>query len=192
MLPISEAIQSRRTIFHFKPKQVARDVLEEVLAAGIWAPNHRLTEPWRFTVIGEQTKLKLAELYRQIQIEKVADSVDVDAAALTNVGEKGFDKFMSKPTVVAVSCLQEGDEQQRREDYAATCCSMYCIQLAGWERGIGMQWSTGAVTQERNTYNILGIDADREYIVGFCYIGYPAEVPTPKRKPLDEVLNWTV
>ena len=192
MLPVSEAIQSRRTIFHFKPEQVARDVLEEVLAAGIWAPNHRLTEPWRFTVIGEQTKLKLAELYRQIQIEKVADSVDVDAAALTNVGEKGFDKFMSKPTVVAVSCLQEGDEQQRREDYAATCCSMYCIQLAGWERGIGMQWSTGAVTQERNTYNILGIDADREYIVGFCYIGYPAEVPTPKRKPLDEVLNWTV
>ena len=182
MLPVSEAIQSRRT----------RNVLEEVLAAGIWAPNHRLTEPWRFTVIGEQTKLKLAELYRQIQIKKVADSVDVDEAALTNVGEKGFDKFMSKPTVVAVSCLQEGDEQQRREDYAATCCSMYCIQLAGWERGIGMQWSTGAVTQERNTYNILGIDADREYIVGFCYIGYPAEVPTPKRKPLDEVLNWTV
>lgn len=192
MFPVSEAIQSRRTIFHFKPEQVARDVLEEVLAAGIWAPNHRLTEPWRFTVIGEQTKLKLAERYRQIQIEKVANSTDVDESALSKVGEKGFEKFMSKPTVVVVSCLQEGGDQQQREDYAATCCALYCIQLAGWERGIGMQWSTGPITLERQTYELLGIDADREYIVGFCYVGYPADVPTPKRKPLHDVLHWTV
>jgi nitroreductase len=191
MLPITEAIRSRRTIFHFKPGPVPRDVLEEVLAAGIWAPNHHLTEPWRFTAIGEETKLTLAERYREIQIEKVSGSVDVDEKALARVGEKGFEKFMSKPTVVAVSCIQEGDEQRQREDYAATCCAMYCIQLAAWEKGIGMQWSTGAITQEQGTYDLLGVDSDREYIIGFCYIGYPAQVPTPKRKPLSEVLRWT-
>ena len=92
---------------------------------------------------------------------------------------------------MAVSCLQEGDEQRRREDYASACCAIYCIQLAGWEQGIGMQWSTGAITMEKGTYDLLGIDPDREYIIGFGYIGYPAEVPTPKRKPLNEVLRQT-
>ena len=168
------------------------DELDTILKTGMRVPDHGKLGPWRFTVIGEQTKLKLAERYRQIQIDKVANNVNVDESALARVGEKGFDKFMSKPTVVAVSCLQEGGDQQQREDYAATCCALYCIQLAGWERGIGMQWSTGPITLERQTYELLGIDADREYIVGFCYVGYPADVPTPKRKPLHDVLHWTV
>ena len=165
------------------------EVLEELLGAGIWAPNHHLTEPWRFTVIGEDTKLKLAERYREIQIEKVADHADEEA--LARVGERGFEKFMSKPTIMAVSCIQEGDEQRRREDYAATCCAMQNIQLAAWEQGVGMQWSTGPITLEQSTYELLGIDPDKEYIIGFWYMGYPAEAPKPKRKPLSEVLRWT-
>jgi nitroreductase len=174
---------------------VPQDILEEILEAGIWGPNHHLTEPWRFTVIGEETKLILAERYREIQIEKITSNPKAAAAAdeetLAKVGEQGFKKFTSKPTIVAVSCLQEGDDQRKREDYAATCCAMLNIQLAGWERGIGMQWSTGAITMEQNTYDLLGIDSEEEYIIGFYYIGYPAEVPAPERKPLNEQIRWT-
>ena len=193
--PITEAIRSRRTIFQFTPDPVPRDVLEEILEAGIWSPNHHLTEPWRFTVIGEKTKLILAERYSEIQIEKITSNPKAAAAAdeatLAKAGEAGFKKFTSKPTIVAVSCIQDGDEQRKREDYAAACCAMLNIQLAGWERGVGMQWSTGAITLEQNTYDLLSIDSDQEYIIGFYYMGYPAEVPTPERKPLSEQVRWT-
>ena len=193
--PITEAIRSRRTIFQFTPDPVPRDVLEEILEAGIWSPNHHLTEPWRFTVIGEKTKLILAERYSEIQIEKITSNPKAAAAAdeetLAKAGEAGFKKFTSKPTIVAVSCIQDGDEQRKREDYAAACCAMLNIQLAGWERGVGMQWSTGAITLEQNTYDLLGIDSDQEYIIGFYYMGYPAEVPTHERKPLSEQVRWT-
>ena len=184
-----EVIRSRRTIFQFKSDPVPRAVIEEILGFGIWGPNHLITEPWRFTVMGEQTKLKLAGRYREIQMEKAAAHVDAENRA--KIGEAGFKKFMSKPTILAVSCIQEGDEQRRREDYAATCCAMQNIQLAAWELGVGMQWSTGPITMERGTYDLLGIDPEREYIIGFLYVGYPAEVPSPKRKPLSEVLRWT-
>ena len=193
-LSVMEVIQSRRTIFKFKPDPIPKDVLEDLLFAGIWAPNHHLTEPWRFTVIGEGAKLKLAERYREIQIEKVVSKFDKKTKLtefnLAEIGERGYQKFMSKPTIVAVSCIQDGSEQRQREDYASACCAMLNIQLAGWEQGIGMQWSTGAITMEKPTYDLLDIDSENEYIIGFYYMGYPKEIPTPKRKPLNQVLRW--
>ena len=186
---VDEIIQSRRTIFKFKPGPIGRETLQEILKAGTWAPNHHLTEPWRFTVIGEATKLILAGRYREIQKEKAAQGTSEEHLHI--IGQKGHDKFMGKPTIVAVSCVQEGDEQAQREDYAAACSAMTLIQLAGWERGVGMQWSTGPITREQATYDLLGIDSSKEYILGFYYMGYPAEVPPAKRKPLHDVLRWT-
>ena len=43
---------------------------------------------------------------------------------------------------------------------------------------------------ENGTYNLLGINAENEYIIGFYYIGYPEDIPAPKRKPLPDVLRW--
>jgi nitroreductase len=193
-LSVMEAIQSRRTIFKFKPDPVPKNILEDILYAGIWAPNHHLTEPWRFTVIGEEAKLKLADRYSEIQIEKVTSNPEAAKAiteeTLAEIGERGFQKFMSKPTIVAVSCIQEGNTQRQLEDYASACCAMLNIQLAGWEQGVGMQWSTGAITMEKETYDLLGINPENENVIGFYYMGYPEEIPTPKRKHLHQVLRW--
>jgi len=65
------------------------------------------------------------------------------------------------------------------------------VQLAAWDIGVGMQWSTGPITMERATYDLLGIDPEKEYIIGFYYVGYPDEVPKPRRKPIHEVIRWT-
>jgi len=193
-LSVMEAIQSRRTIFKFKPDPIPKSILEDLLYAGIWAPNHHLTEPWRFVVIGEAAKLTLSERYGEIQVEKVTSKPEAAKATteetLAEIRERGIQKFMSKPTIVAVSCIKEGSTQRQLEDYASVCCSMLNIQLAGWEQGIGMQWSTGAITTEKATYELLGIDSENEYIIGFYYMGYPEEIPTPKRKPLHDVLRW--
>ena len=118
-LSVADVIQSRRTIFNFKLEKPEREEIEEVLAFGIWAPNHRLTEPWRFTIIGEGKKRVLAERYREIQVEKVVEYADEQQQI--NVGQKGYDKFMSKPVIVAVSYVKSGNDFEQREDYAATC-----------------------------------------------------------------------
>lgn len=140
-------------------------------------------------MIGEQTKRKLAERYKQIQMDRAPAHVDAENRA--KIGEAGFQKFMTKPSVIAVACLQEGDEQRRREDYAAACCAVQNVQLAAWDVGVGMQWSTHPVTLEKATHELLGLDPARESIIGFYYIGYPDEVPKPKRKPFSEVIHWT-
>ena len=186
---IRDAIRSRRTVFQFKPGPVPRDVLTEILEAGTWSPNHHLTEPWRFTVVGPEMKATLADRYSAIQQAKCAPGTAPEHIAAA--GEKGKAKWNSKPTVVFVSVVLAGDEQRQREDTASVSCAMLNMQLAGWELGVGMQWSTGPITIERNTYDLLGVDPDSEYIVGLCYMGYPAEVGTSTRRPVADVTRWT-
>jgi len=188
-MDVMEAIRSRRSIFKFKPEPVPKDVLERIYEAGIWAPNHRLTEPWRFVVLGETTKEVLAQRYSEIQEAKAAAGASAEAREALK--KAGYAKFMSKPTIVAVVCLQDGDDIKKREDYAAVCCAMQNVALAGWAEGVGMQWSTGPITLEENTFKLLGVDYEKEYIIGFFYTGYPDEVLVPRRKPLSEVLSWT-
>ncbi len=188
-MDVSEAIKTRRTVFRFKPDPVPKEALEKIFEYGIWAPNHHQTEPWRFVVLGKETKEKLAHRYSEIQMAKAPGRLDDEGR--TKLREAGYRKFMSKPTIVAVSCLQEGDEQQKREDYAAACCAIQSVQLAAWNEGVGMQWSTGPIAMERETYELLGIDSAGEYIIGFFYTLYPEEVLSKERKPLKEVLRWT-
>ena len=189
LMDVLEAIASRRSVFKFKPEPVPNDVIERVFSYGCWAQNHHLTEPWRFVVVGEETKEILAKRYAEIQKSKAAEGADDDA--VQKLADAGYQKFHSKPTIVAVSCVQGADEVRNKEDYAAVCCAMQNIALAAWAEGIGMQWTTGPVTLEASTYALLGMDQDREYIVGFMYTGYPEEVPVGRRKALGEDLRYT-
>lgn len=188
-MDVMEAIRTRRSIFKFKPEPLSQDVITRIFEAGIWAPNHHMTEPWRFVVLGDETKEILAQRYSEIQAAKAAVGATDDARKALK--DAGYAKFMSKPTIIAIVCLQDGDDVKKREDYAAACCAAQNIQLAAWAEGVGMQWSTGPITLEENTYKLLGVDGEKEYVIGFFYSGYPEEVPEPRRKPLSDVLAWT-
>ncbi len=187
-MELFDAILTRRTIKDFTPDPVPDAVLDRALSAGIWAQNHRMTQPWRFVVLGPATHRALAEAGADVQLQSLRS--DTDAATRDKVRAGAVQKLLSKPRLVAVTTLLSNDVLQRREDYAATCCAIQNIQLAAWAEGLGMQWSTNKQTQQPQTYNLLAIDPTAEEIVGFLYFGYPALVPTPApRKPLAEVMR---
>lgn len=183
---VRAAIRERRSIFSFEPEPVARELLMSLLDAGIWAPNHKLTEPWRFIIVGPQTQRALAERYGELQAEKRGDRATADDAR-----QAGIEKLMSKPTIVAVAHIKDGDAMRQQEDYAATCCAIQNIQLAAWEAGIGVQWSTGAVTRDAEAARLLGLDPVAEACDGFLYMGRPAAVPRSRRKHVEDVTRVT-
>lgn len=185
---VRATIRERRSIFTFDGRVVPRNVLTSLLDAGIWAPNHKLTEPWRFTVVGPQTHHALALLNGEIKADKLGNCT---AEHRTQAQRAGLEKLESKPTIVAVSYVKEGDAARQREDYAATCCAIQNIQLAAWEAGVGVQWSTGALTRDARSYDVLGIDSVAEEIVGFLYMGYASVVPRGRRTHVDEVTRST-
>ena len=183
-MDLLEAIYQRRTIKGFQPRPVPAEILERALTAGLWAQNHKLTEPWRFTLLGPETHRRLAESFAQAQAERAG--ADGDDAA--KVAAEAREKILSKPCVVAVSQRLNGPPAQRREDYGAIACAIQNIQLAAWAEGVGMQWSSGKIIGMPPTYGTLGIDPAQEEIVGLLFFGYPANVPAAQaRQPLAAV-----
>ncbi|HXF61475.1 MAG TPA: nitroreductase, partial [Caldilineaceae bacterium] len=186
-LDLLDAIYNRRTIKDFRPDRVPDEVLERVLNAGPWAQNHHLTQPWRFILLGPQTHRAWAKTSAELQLQSLRTE---DAAAREKARAGAEQKILAKPRLVAVTYRLCEDAQQRREDFAATCCAIQLIQLAAWAEGLGMQWSTNFMTRHPQGYALLGIDPAEEEMVGLLYFGYPAEVPAPRaRKPLAEVLR---
>jgi nitroreductase len=185
-MTIDEAILTRRTILKFLPELVGAPQLDDILSAGLWAQNHRLTQPWRFIVAGPLTHQKLCHLYAQLKIGSLPPSTS--ESARKEAFEVALQKLSAKPTIVVVLSLLQGDSQQRKEDFAATACAIQNIQLSAWARGIGMQWSTSEFTRNPLTYEILGCDPQKAEILGFLFFGYPAEIPPARdRKPISEV-----
>jgi nitroreductase len=185
-MDVIEAILTRRTIARFQPIPIPPEALERILSLGVYAPNHHLTEPWRFVIMGPETQARLAERFGELKAAKAAGSPDRQA----RLRDEETRKFVAIPTVVAVAALQEGDEQRRREDYAAVCCAIQNVQLAAWAEGVGVKWSTAAVTRDALAYELLGIDPSRFDIIAFLYVGHPADVPTRERKtPLHEIIR---
>ncbi len=180
-MELSEVIYGRRTIKDFKLDPVPGEVLDRALTAGLWAQNHRLTEPWRFTILGPETHRKLAEEFAgaQAALAGVANRDKVRADAMG--------KILAKPCVVIVS-QKLGAPAQRQEDYGAISCAIQNIQLAAWAEGLGMQWSSGKIIELPQTYEVAGIVPAQEEIVGVLFFGYPASVPPAQpRQPLAEV-----
>ncbi len=185
-MELFEAINGRRTIKDFRPDAVPADLLDRALTAGLWAQNHRLTQPWRWTFLGPDTHRRLAETFAQSQ----AALLDTEATAADHERIRAMtaDKILGKPSVVAVSQHLDGSPVHQREDYGAIACAIQNVQLAAWSEGVGMQWSSGKIIQLPETYELLAIDPAREEIVGLLFFGYPAHVPPAQpRKPLAEV-----
>ncbi|MBX3051533.1 MAG: nitroreductase [Caldilineaceae bacterium] len=179
-----DAIHSRRTIKQFTDQPVSDDLLHQALDAGRWAQNHRMTEPWRFLILGPQTHRAIAVINGDALLEKTR----ADAEVLAKMRTDAEAKILSKPRVVAVTCCLCGNKAVEQEDYAAVSCAVQNIQLAAWGLGLGMQWTTSGFTTRPDTYALLGVDPAQEMITGLLYFGFPANVPAPKlRKPLAEV-----
>ncbi|MHC5063224.1 MAG: nitroreductase family protein [Planctomycetota bacterium] len=182
-MDVQSALHGRRTVHLYKQEPVAEETIMRALAAAAMAPNHKLTWPWRFTRVGQETRARLAEV-----------AVRLKAAGNCEVSDAQREKICAKVTnpaeLLVVSLVREKDPVVAREDYASAACAIQNIQLSLHAEGVGSKWSSGKLTCHPESYEILGIDADSEEIVGFIWAGIAEQVPrTPQRPALDELVR---
>lgn len=186
-MSILEIIKSRRTIYQFKSKLIPLDLVNQCLEAAIWAPNHKMTEPWRFWVIGKETQSELAVIYAENRAlkraEKGSDNYD-------DIYQKALSKFLAIPQVILVGQLLAKDKVTIQEDYAACSCAIQNFQLAAWEIEIGVQWSTGPIIEDKRTYEILKMESIDLKLIGALYMGYPNCVGKSTRQPIEKVTSY--
>jgi nitroreductase len=181
---VIDTIQTRRTIKEFRSDSIPEETLWRILDSVRWAPNHRMTEPWRLTIIGKESRKELADALAN----QAASGQDLSGLAKAKAEARR--KVMSSPVLLAVTCRLEGKPAQQFEDLASVCAAMQNLQLAAWSEGIGSHWNTGKVTRLPETSTLLGLSERGEQLVGFLYLGYPAQVPEPpKRRPIEDFVR---
>lgn len=156
-MQVEKAIRTRRTHKRFGGEPVPHEVIEELLELARWAPNHHLTEPWRFRVLGPESLARLAETGKPGELEKLSRA----------------------PTLVVASAKVTGDEHQNHEDVLATACAVYIVLLAAHERGLASYWRTPRVLQMREGQAAIGMTEDEEF-VALIHLGQPVEEPVSK------------
>lgn len=183
-MTLQELIADRRTVHDYSPGPLPEGALERALSAAVAAPNHRMTEPWRFVRVGPIARRALVTI-----------SADLKGGQ-AKLGDAGFAKLEAKmlaPAELLVICqVRHADAAIAREDYAAVACAVQNAMLSFWSEGLGSKWSTGGVTTDERTYRALGVEPDREDIVGFLWAGHAARLDLPKprrRRSVAEVLR---
>jgi nitroreductase len=189
-MEVLEAIRTRRTTKSFRPDPVPRDLIEQTLEAAVWAPNHRLTEPWRFTVVQGAALEQLAELRRRMTVEYLQSrQPSPDAAQVAREGESAYAKAVAAPVTVAVAITQHADATIREEDYAAAAAAIQNMLLAAHALGLAAFWSTNNLVRYPPALALLGVAAD-ERVVGLVQIGYPAQQREQRRIAAAERTRW--
>jgi nitroreductase len=185
---LTSIIKSRRSIFQFKPEVVPNTAIDQCLEAAIWAPNHGLTEPWRFYVIGPKMHIKLASIYAELRALKRANRADINN--YQSVYDHAIKKFMSIPKLIFVGQTSNSDPTVQAEDYASCACAIQNFQLAAWELNLGVQWSTGPIINAPETANLLQIDPSKIQLIAALYMGYPKAIPNTSRRPYLELTQY--
>ena len=171
-------LRTRRSIDFYEPTPVDTAVLLEAIDVARWAPNHKLTEPWRFYLVGPQTAAAIIEL-----------AAEIDAATKgERAGEARRARWKVIPGFFVLTSLRSDGAMREHEDYGACCCAAENLMLYLWQCGIGTKWSTGGVTRDPRFYELLGIDATKETVVGLFFYGVPKVVPEQKRKAVEEIV----
>jgi nitroreductase len=179
---IAERIRTRRTTKLFLRQKVSKRLIREAIEVARWAPNHHLTEPWHFYLLGPDTIEACAKLIGDLVRETKGDE---ELAAFKERSAR------SMPGWLLVTCRRSDDELREREDYAAVCCAIQNLTLYLAEADVACKWTTGLVTRDQRLFDLIGIDAAEEFVVGLIWYGYPKTLPTQSRKDVDDITTET-
>ncbi|MYC30672.1 MAG: hypothetical protein F4X65_11390 [Chloroflexi bacterium] len=180
-LSVYEALYRRRMAWRFKDAPVKREAINRMLDTAVWAPNHRLTEPWRFFVLEKDTEARrqAAEAAYEYSLED----------GNRGRAEAACQKVLEPPVLIFVYSQPGDNDGVTRENYASVCCAVQNISLAAVAEGLTVTWETGRITRSPELTKILGSEKEWQ-MVGALSVGVPDEELNPPRTPAAEFTTW--
>lgn len=183
---VSDAIAQRRSVKKFQERPLTREELQPLLDAAVLAPNHKLTQPWRFYVLGPKARRGYGLALGERKARKLPD-----ADAANAVREKTAAEYEAFPALIAVAMVVSENPETREEDYAAVMQSIANMMLVAVDRGLGTHVRSGAVMEDAAARAAVGAK-DGERIIAMLSVGVPGEVPPAKtRQSATDVTTWT-
>jgi nitroreductase len=188
-LDVTRAIETRQSVGRVKQDPVERDLIERVLESAVHAPNHKITEPWRFHVFTGKGRGELARARAEtarLSAEAEGEHEEMVAGRISRERKKAF----RAPVVIAVISVAGRDEVETLENYAACAAAVQNMQLTAHSLGLASIWRTGPVAYHEHMRRFFALE-EGDSIVAYLYLGYPDMGERPRRRtPAAERTVW--
>jgi len=179
-------MRNRRSIGKMTAEIPDPNLIRHIIEAATWAPNHHLTEPWRFFVLQGDARAELGSV-----MAGIAAARESDHAAALQAAERAITKPLRAPYVIAVGVEPSTDPSiPPIEEIAAGSAAVQNMLLAAHALGLAAIWRSGWIAFEPEVREHFGI-SPRGTMLGFVYVGYAAmQPPYRQRRPVDQVTEW--
>ena len=160
---IQEIIESRKSNYpkNFSTKKISKKVLQTILTSAEFAPNHKLTKPWRFELFQDERKMDLAvELGKSYILGYDANTSEKKIKSI-------IEKFEQSNAIITISVNYSGKVPQW-EELAATAMAVQNMYLTCNAHQIGCYWSTPKEAENLNKF--LNLE-DNQMCLGLFYMG---------------------
>ena len=179
---VYDALYGRQMASRYKDAPVPREAVQRLLDVSVWAPNHRMTEPWRFVLMERDSPLRrrlsdlvYSEMLREMQSEERAEAYRT--------------RVVDPPIVAYAYCVRGKDEFETKENYASVVIAVHNMALAGVAEGLSVGWETGRVTRVPGLADLFGAGDDWD-MVAMISIGYPDEDAESSRTDVSAFARW--
>jgi nitroreductase len=186
---VIRAIHTRQSVGRVRQDPVPEDLIRHILESAVHAPNHRITEPWRFHVFTGKGRGELARARAEtarLQAEAEGEDEELAAGRISRERKKAF----RAPVIIAVISTSGRDEIETLENYAACAAAVQNMQLTAHSLGLASIWRTGPVAYHEHMRKFFGLK-ENDRIVAYLHIGYPDMGERPRRRrPAGEKTVW--
>ena len=187
MKSIQDIIKNRRSIFPrmFSGEIIEDEKIEQLLEAANWAPTHKLTEPWRFTVFKGDGLRKLASFQSELYKEVATKTEKFDEVLFEKLGRNP----MKCSHAISIGVKISGRVPEI-EETNAVAAAVQNMQLVASENGIGCYWGSGGITYFEEAKPFFDLEPT-DKLMGFLYLGkFNNEMPIGKRKDITNKVTW--
>lgn len=187
-MDVNEAIRTRRSVGKVATEIPDRSLIEKVLEAARWAPNHHLTQPWKYFVLTGNARNRLGEVLVQIKAEGMTEDERLKASIQL---ERERQKPLRAPVILAAAVSPSADPKvEEIEEICAVAAGVQNALLTAHALGLGAIWRTGKPAYSPRMKAFFGL-LEKETLLGFLYIGYPSILPKERpRLPIADKVTW--
>ena len=172
--PVLAFLQERRSCHELTGPAPSAGHVEQILRAALRVPDFGRLRPYRFLLAKEEGLDRLGQAIAR-------------AAVAAGKSEKVIARAPSMPhraplVIVVVACPREDKTVPAFDQQLCAASTVLTMQLAARALGYGGLWRSGWMMYDRGFHRELDL-AETEQIVGFLYLGTPAE--TNEEAPAD-------
>lgn len=187
-MDVMDAILTRRSIGKVKQDPIAKETIESILEAAVWAPNHRLTEPWKFFVLTGEGRGRLGDALARIAL---ADAADPNSPESVVKAEAAQNKALRAPVIIAAAVTpSDRKDVIELEEYGAVNAAIQNMLLVIHALGLGAVWRSGEPCYHPIMNESFSL-RPQDKMLGFIYMGVP-DMPAPagRRHSAADKTTW--